>query len=391
MTRSPRWPERFFWGAATSAHQVEGNNADNDWHEWETRSGTTCAEPSGLACDHATHYRDDIKLLSDIGLNCYRFSIEWSRIEPEPGRFSTRWLDHYRDVMQACHDHGLLACVTFHHFTNPLWIARDGAWENPDTAVRFARYCRTVADHCGDLISLAITINEPNIPALLGYEQEVFPPARGSTGARLKASAVFIEAHLRAGAELRAALPDAPVGLALAMADWQALPGGEEEMAEWRRLREDIFLDGTAEDDFVGVNTYTRHRIGPEGWIGNEPGVELTAMGYEFWPQALEGTLRRAAELVPGKPLIVTESGIGTEDDSRRAVFIEESVAATRRAMDRGIDVRGFIYWSALDNFEWHIGYGPRFGLIGVNRETMERTVKPSAEVLGRFARAGAP
>jgi beta-glucosidase len=192
-------------------------------------------------------------------------------------------------------------------------------------------------------------------------------------------------------AATRERFPELRVGLALAMADWQALPGGEEERDDWRRLREDVFLDATGGDDFVGVNTYTRHRIGPGGWVGNEEGVELTSMGYEFWPEALGATLERAWSYTGGTPLIATESGIGTGDDARRIEYIDRAVASVQAAMESGVDVRGFLYWSALDNFEWHLGYGPRFGLIEVDRETQERRLKPSAAHFGALARRGAP
>jgi beta-glucosidase len=380
----------FLWGAATSAHQVEGGNTGNDWHDWETRPDTNCREPSGLACDHVNRYPEDVAFLAGLGLNSYRFSVEWSRIEPEPGRFSERWLGHYRDVCEVCRAHELLPVVTFHHFTNPRWIAADGAWENPATAPRFERYCARVAEALDDLPALAITINEPNMPALLGYEDGVHPPGKRDRAARLRATEVLIDAHHRSVAAIRAAQPELPVGLALAMTDWQALPGGEEEMAETRRLREDVFLEATGGDDFVGVNAYTRHRVGPSGWLGPEEGAPLTATGWEFWPQALEATLRRAWQVTGGRTLIATESGIATDDDTRRIAYIDGAVSGLRRALADGVDVRGFLYWSALDNFEWQLGYEPRFGIIAVDRETQERTVKPSGRHLGRLA-ASAP
>jgi beta-glucosidase len=206
--------------------------------------------------------------------------------------------------------------------------------------------------------------------------------------ARLRVTEVLLDAHRQAVEAVRSARPDVPVGLALAMADWQALPGGEAERDEIRRLREDVFLDATAGDDFVGVNTYTRHRIGPGGWVANDPQVELTSAGYEFWPEALEATLRYASERTRRATLIVTESGVATNDDGRRVEHIDRAVAALRRAEGAGVDVRGFIYWSALDNFEWQHGYEQRFGLIAVNRQTQERTVKPSARHLGALARS---
>jgi beta-glucosidase len=179
--------------------------------------------------------------------------------------------------------------------------------------------------------------------------------------------------------------------MALAMADWQALPGGERELEETRRLREDAFLEAAVGDDFVGVNTYTRHRIGPGGWVDNEPGVELTAAGYEYWPEALEATLRRAWRVIDARaPLIVTESGVASDDDARRVEYIDRGIAAMRRAMDDGIDVRGYLHWSALDNFEWNHGFAQRFGLIAADRETQKRTVKPSCVHLGKIARSSA-
>ncbi len=380
----------FLWGAATSAYQVEGGNEDNDWHDWERTPDSGVVEPAGLACDHVHRYPQDIAVLARMGLNCYRFSVEWSRIEPLEGQFSERWLSHYRAMAACCREHGLVPIVTLHHFTNPRWIARAGGWEQPETAVHFARFSGVVIEALGDLAGLAITINEPNIPALLGYENGVFPPGKRDHGARLRVSEVFIDAHRRAVEAIRSARSDLPVGLALAMADWQALPGGERELAATRRLREDMFLQATNGDDFVGVNTYTRHRIGPDGWVGNEPGVELTAAGYEYWPEALEATLRRASELTGGRTLIATETGIATDDDTRRLEYIDRAVEGTRRAIADGIDIRGFIYWSALDNFEWHRGYAQRFGLIAVDRETQERSVKPSGWHLGKIARSSA-
>jgi beta-glucosidase len=278
--------------------------------------------------------------------------------------------------------------VTLHHFTNPRWLVRAGGWEDAATAERFARFTGAVSEALGDLAGMIITINEPNIPALLGYEDGVFPPGKRDRAARIRVSEVFLDAHQRAVQTIRRFRPELPVGLALAMADWQALPGGEQELARTRRLREDMFLEATGADDFVGVNAYTRHRIGPDGWVGNEPGVELTAAGYEYWPGALEATLRRAWHVTGGQALIATETGVATDDDTRRVRYIEGAVAGTCSALADGIDVRGFVYWSALDNFEWHHGYGQRFGLIAVDRETQERSVKPSAWRLGKIARS---
>jgi len=379
-------PAGFLWGAATSAYQVEGANDACDWHDWE-RISATCREPCGRACEHLQRYRQDIALLAALGLNCYRFSIEWSRVAPAPDRVDERWLAHYGRVLDACHEHGLEPIVTLHHFTNPRWLARAGGWECERAPLAFARHCEAVASALGERFRLAITINEPNIPPLLGYELGVFPPGRRDPAARRRVSAALLEGHRRAAAAIRRAAPHVRVGLALAMADWQALPGGERELQRTRAAREDIFLRACGEDDFVGVNVYTRHRIGPQGWVDPDPGSELTAAGYEFWPEAVEATLRRA-RLLSGRPLLLSETGIATDDDRRRVEFIDRAVASLGRAQRAGVDVRGFLYWSALDNFEWQHGYSQRFGLIGVDRATMRRSVRPSARRLGEIARA---
>jgi len=219
----------FLWGAATSAHQVEGGNAASDWHEWEQRIDSICAEPAGEACDHLHRYPEDMRLLAELGLNCYRFSVEWSRIEPEPGQFDEDWLAHYRRMCQTCRDVGLLPVVTLHHFTNPTWVAAQGAWEESATARLFARFSERVLEALGDLVAVLITINEPNIPALLGYEIGLFPPGKRDRTARLRATDTFIAAHRFVVEVARSRFPGLPVAMAIAMADWQALPGGETE------------------------------------------------------------------------------------------------------------------------------------------------------------------
>jgi beta-glucosidase len=187
----PVWPP-FLWGAATSAQQVEGGNDANDWYDWERAPGSPVAEPAGAACDHVNRYGEDVALLERIGLSCYRFSVEWSRVEPAEGKFSARWLRHYRDMAKCCRRRGLAPMLTMHHFTNPQWVAADGGWEAPGTAARFERFCARVAEEIADVIAVAITINEPNIPALLGYENGVFPPGKRDRGARLRVTETFI-------------------------------------------------------------------------------------------------------------------------------------------------------------------------------------------------------
>ncbi|HVA43417.1 MAG TPA: glycoside hydrolase family 1 protein [Acidimicrobiales bacterium] len=385
---SVTFPEGFIWGTATAAHQVEGGNWNNDWWEWEHTSDRV-REPSGDACDQYNRYEEDLDLLAGFGFNSYRFSIEWARIEPEDGEFSRVALDHYRRVCAACHERGITPIVTFHHFTSPRWVAARGGWAEAGTAELFGRYVTRATSHLGDLIGRACTINEPSMVATGGYLSGVFPPGKRDREARYRANATFIDAHHRAVEAIRSGPGDAPVGICLAMSDYQAVDGGDAYLDRIRTGMEDVFLDALDGDDFVGVQCYSRTRVGPSGALRPEPGVELTQMGYEFWPESLEATIRRAYDRSGGVPVVVTENGIGTDDDTRRIEYTRQALQGIRRCLNDGIDVLGYVHWTLLDNFEWAEGYRPTFGLVGVDRKTFERRPKPSASWLGHIARAG--
>jgi beta-glucosidase len=382
------FPDGFLWGTATAAHQVEGGNWNNDWWVWEHTPGSPCQEPSADACDHYHRYPDDIRLLGELGFGAYRFSLEWSRIEPEKGEFSRAALDHYRRMCAACLEHGLRPIVTYHHFTTPRWVAARGGWTEGTTAELFARFCARATGHLGDLVGHACTLNEPNVVATFGHRWGLFPP--GGRDARLqgRANEVFVMAHRKAVEAIKSGRGTASVGLTLAMQDLQAVDGGEARRDEERRLMEDPFLEAARGDDFIGVQTYTRLRYGPDGMRGPEPGVPTTQMGYEFWPEALEATLRRAWDETRHVPLLVTENGIATADDRERIAYVERALRGVLACLHDGLDVRGYVYWSLLDNFEWLFGYGPTFGLVAVDRTTQHRAVKPSAAWLGGVARS---
>jgi len=407
-----KFPEGFVWGTATAAHQVEGNNTHSDFWLLEHVPGSMFAEPSGDACDHYHLYGEDIALLKQLGFQAYRFSVEWARIEPEEGRFSLAALDHYRRMLASCLEHGIRPCVTFHHFTSPLWFTADGGWEDMRNVDRFLRYCERTVKHLGDLIDTAYTINEANLLATLavsgvlprdGFKSRaafVAEAARrcGSTldrfgpfflGAPMKIRDTMLAAHVRARDVLKAGPGKFGVGVTLAMQDYQAVPGGEGRRDEARRESFDAFLEAARKDDFLGVQTYSRHRFGPDGPLGPEDGVPVLIMGYEFWPEALEATIRYAREKA-GVPIYVTENGIGTTDDAQRLEYVRRALDGVVRCMKDGIDVRGYFYWSLMDNFEWLFGYGPQFGLVAVDRATQRRMPKPSAEWLGGIARANA-
>ena len=406
------FPKDFLWGTATAAHQVEGNNVNSDVWVLEHVPGSPYVEPSGDACDHYHRYREDIALLAELGFNMYRFSLEWARIEPEEGEFSRAILEHYRDMLRACHEHGITPMVTFHHFTSPRWLIASGGWESKDTPDKFARYCARTTDYLGDLIGAACTINEANIAPLI-TKLEFSPPPRqlhkeawwsaaakalGTSPRRFapflyavspKAVDTILTAHRKGMEAIKSGRGDFPVGITLALLDIQAIEGGETLAAQMRHEINDVFLENLGGDDFVGVQTYSRTRFGPQGLLPAEEGVELTQMEYEFWPEALEATIRYAAAKT-GLPVIVTENGVSTTDDTRRVEYIRRALQGVTNCVNDGLPVRGYTYWSAFDNFEWSLGYRPTFGLIAVNRETQERTVKPSARWLGAIARANA-
>jgi beta-glucosidase len=374
---------------ATAAHQIEGGNWNNDWWAWEHAEGSPCVEPSGDACDSWNRWHDDVVLVADLGLTDYRFSVEWSRIEPEPGEWSTASLDHYRRICEALLARGIDPVVTFHHFTTPRWVAAEGGWSAPETVDRFASFCERVASRLGDVIGRACTINEPDVVAFYGYRLGVFPPGERDDGRFRDVTGNLVAAHRSAVEAIRAGAPGVPVGLTLSMTDYQALDGGQARRDSIVARMEDVYLDATTGDDFVGVQTYSRARVGPDGLLPNEDGVEVLDMGYEFWPWALEATLRRAWEQTNGEiPLFVTENGIGTTDDGQRSRYVRAALEGVLACLADGIDVRGYTYWSLLDNFEWAFGYSPKFGLVEVDRTTFDRRPKESARWLGRVVQA---
>lgn len=410
MSAKFEFPEKFLWGAATAAHQVEGNNINSDVWVLEHVPKTPYVEPSGDACDHYHRYRSDIALLAELGFNAYRFSIEWARIEPEEGEFSRAILEHYRDMLRVCHENGITPIVTFHHFSSPRWLIASGGWESAETPDTFARYCERTTKYLGDLIGAACTINEANIASLLpklGFGppvEEIHRAPWWSAAAKAfgippgqlapflyalspEAIDTVLSAHRKGMEAIKSGPGDFPVGITLALQDIQASADGEAVAAELRREINDLYLEALQGDDFVGVQTYSRTLVGAEGVLPNEEGVELTQMEYEFWPESLEATIRDAIAKT-NLPVIVTENGIATSDDTRRVEYIRRALVGVTNCLRDGLPVRGYTYWSAFDNFEWSLGYRPTFGLIAVDRETQERTVKPSARWLGAVARA---
>jgi beta-glucosidase len=396
----------FLWGVATSGHQIEGGNTASDTWFAEHVSPTVFREPSGAACDGFHRWREDLDLVAGMGLSAYRFSVEWARVEPVEGEFSAEALDHYAAIADRCVELGLAPVVTFNHMTAPHWFAMRGGWLDPGSAAAFARYCGVLMDRIGGSIAYAVTLNEPNLPRLLSWvpiPQAVHDLERATLEAASKAAGVeryrlanvalpeefdaledgMAAAHTAGRAAIKARRPDLPVGLSLAVVDDQAV--GETKIRDQKR--KDVYarwLSLVRDDDFVGVQNYERARYDANGLVPAEDG----ALFSDVHPSSL-GNAIRYVHAETGVPVFVTEHGMATEDDSRRAAFLEPALAGLREAIDEGgVPVLGYLHWTLLDNYEWIFGYGIKLGLVEVDRATFARTPKPSAAEYARIVRA---
>jgi len=396
-------PKNFIWGTATAAHQVEGDNDNCDFWLLENTKNTSFAEPSGKACDQWNRYEEDIKIMAEHSIQSYRMSIEWARIEPEEGTFSHEAIQHYRDVLECCHAHGLKTCVTYQHFTSPLWFTIKGGWENKNNVKNFVDYSKKVTEELGDLIDLVCTINEANLTAAFAHHFPSYPEggmktmmpyiseAAESCGTTIENFGPFLfghpfkirdcmmEAHTQAVPVIKKLLnKNQPVGITLSIQDNQSLEGGEAMAAKANEESVDYCLNRLKDDDFIGIQTYTRSTFGPDGVV--RPNVNqdnMLVMGYEYYPESLENVLRYVSSKI-SVPLIVTENGIATDNDEQRIEFVKTSLEGVQNCLDEGIDIRGYFYWSLLDNYEWVYGYKPHFGMVKVDLNTQVRSVKPS-------------
>lgn len=405
------FPKGFLWGAATAGHQVEGNNTNADQWLLENVQPTITGAPSGDAVNSLELWRDDLDLAKGIGLNAYRFSLEWPRIEPEPGMFSRAMLDHYKAIIDGCHARGLAPVVTFNHYTTPRWFAAQGGWLHPQAADLFTRFCDHAAKHLAGGIAIALTLNEPNLPRLLPF---VLPPQfinglRANLAAAAKAAgsahyvvantvlpedvpaltAAMIKGHHAARNAIKAVRPDLPVGFSLSIADDQAV--GEGSIRD--KMRGELYgewLEVAKGDDFVAIQNYERILWGKDGKLPAPAGTPRNFRGAEVYAPSLAGAARYA-HAATGKPVLITEHGVGTEDDAVRVNLIREGLRELRKAMAEGLPVQGYIHWTLMDNYEWGAGIGHgAFGLATVDPVTFKRAPKPSAHVLGQIARANA-
>lgn len=391
-----QFPTPFLWGASTAPHQTEGNNVNSDWWTYEQRMPHLGL--SGDAVDSYHRYEEDMRLLAAAGLTAYRFGIEWSRVEPLPGEFSRAELAHYRRMIDTAISLGLTPVVTLHHFTAPRWFVEEGGWLG-DTAIdRFRAYVARVAEILQG-VQWICTINEPNMLALMvlmgrainpdavpAFVTPTVQPGAGIVIPRptLEVGRRLVEAHHAARAVLKERTT-ANVGWTVANLNLWADPEHAELLEMERYAREDLYLEGARGDDFIGVQTYSTREIDPTGLVAAAPSPDNTLTGDAYRPDALGLAVRHAAA-VTGTPVLVTENGIATADDNRRIAYTKGALQELRTAIADGIDVRGYLHWSALDNFEWG-HWEPTFGLIAVDRDDFTRHPKPSLAWLGETAR----
>ncbi|MGI5990396.1 MAG: glycoside hydrolase family 1 protein [Lachnospiraceae bacterium] len=419
----------FFIGAATAAHQVEGNNIHSDCWVLEQQKHTSYTEPSGSACDHYHRYAEDIEAMANAGYSAYRFSIEWARIEPEEGKFDEKEVEHYRSVIRCCREHGLEPVVTLHHFTSPAWTIAKGGWESEEIVPLFARYADFICKELGEDLHWICTINEANMRRQLmaimeSYRTRMIAAQKnniqvGMNFAKMQefqkiaakenqeafhlpdgmgvhnfvspcteeGDLIVMKAHRAAKEAIKKRFPDMQVGLTLSLHDVQALPGAEKQAGARWHDEFGRYLPYIADDDFLGVQNYTREVMGENGVVPVDESRGVTQMGYEIYPEGLEHVIRKVCESFRGQ-ILVTENGIAIDDDSVRQTFIRRALAGVKNCVDDHLPVKGYFYWSLLDNFEWQKGFAMHFGLIAVDREhDMKRTPKPSFAMLGDIGR----
>lgn len=383
------FPDGFLWGAATSAHQTEGTNAGNDWCAWE---GEGRVPPCGDAADSWNRWREDVDVAVELGLDVYRISLEWSRLEPEAGRFDEAAFAHYAEVLSEIRRRGLKTMLVLWHFTHPAWFAEHGAWEREDAIARFAIFAAAAAERLAEHVDYWVTLNEADTFVAQGYVRGVWPP--GYTRAWRRGWRVYrrlAAAHGEAYAAIkRTAGEDVSVGLTHAFT-WArpASRGGALAalpVATWNYLANDVFLRDVAPHvDWLGVQYYLAVPLRLSGVAMGEGPAPTTDIGWRVEPRGLYEVVMRTWRRYR-IPIIITENGLADAEDRQRGRFLLDHLAWLHRAITRGADVRGYIHWSLIDNYEWALGFEPRFGLAEVDRETQRRRIRPSAWIYARIA-----
>lgn len=368
------FPKDFLWGSATASYQVEGGIENCDWAQGARDNKVPIC---GEACDHYNRYEEDFDIATSLGHNAHRLSIEWSRIEPEEGKFDAREIEHYREVLKALHKRGLYPMVTLWHFTLPLWFSKKGGWEKKDAPELFARYCAYVVEQLGDLCENYASMNEPMVVAGHGYISGDWPPFyKFSFLKYFKILLNMIQGHKKAYKLLKEKWPEKEIGIVkhtiVYRAGWNPLDKIAVFFANmgWTYL----FMSKVyKQTDWIGVNYYNRKIF------GDIRELDKTDFGWKIDPEGIYDALKMLWKYK--KPLYISEAGCADAKDRFRADYIRDTVKGIQQALVEGVDVRGYCYWSLLDNYEWAAGFSQRFGLIEINYDTQVRTIRPSAYV----------
>ena len=451
MTESLTFPSGFRWGTATAAYQIEGAVAADGRTPsiWDTSCRQPGAIVNGdtgdVACDHYRRWREDLAIVAELGLTDYRFSVSWPRIEPVPGRINAAGLDFYDRLVDTIRELGIRPVLTLYHWDLPQWLQDDGGWRERSTAKLFAWYAAILAERLGDRVATWTTLNEPWCSAFLGHGSGVHAPGLRDPALALRVVHNLLLGHGTAVSGLRAILPrTAEVSLALNLHQVRAASDRPDDLDAARRIdgvANRIFLDpvlgrGYPEDvrrdvfehtdfgfvrpgdldliaakiDSIGVNFYSPSLViadpespeiaaypGSQGVSFVDPGFPVTAMDWPVDASALTDLLLRVSTDAPGLPILVTENGAAFDDhldadgrvrDEERTAYLHDHLAAVHDAIAPGADVRGYFAWSLLDNVEWAYGYDKRFGIVRVDYDTQERTVKDSARAYAAWAAA---
>ncbi len=383
-----QFPEGFLWGTATSAHQTEGNNKNSDWWEWEnsknyeTNDREYPLEPSGKACDSYNRYEEDFDLCVKMNNNAIRFSVEWARIEPEEGKFDQNEIEHYKKMIKAAKARGLTTFVTLHHFTNPLWFSKNGGWIGFSASRLFARYAKKCAEEFGELIDFYLTINEPQVLSLEGYLRGMWPPNKTNPFLSLVSQLNLMLSHRAAYDSIKSVNRNFIVGIVKHMV-WYESRTHKFHMIDKIACRVLLWLNNEfflaplgKKNDIIGVNHYFTTHL--KHLKENSPNDRVSDLGWWINPVGLENVLLTMKKYKV--PIYITENGVADSKDMVRRDFIRDMLIAVHRAIGKGVDVKGYFYWSLIDNYEWHHGFWPRFGLVHVRRHrNLEREMRPSA------------
>lgn len=405
MQSDGKFPKRFLWGAAVAAHQVEGGT-HNQWTEWELENARALASQaeyqlselpawdsikniaknpanyvSATASDHFNRYLEDFDILKKLNMNAFRFSIEWSRLEPEEGAWDAEAIEHYKRYVVELKKREIEPIVTLFHFTLPVWFTKKGGFEKRNNIKYFVRYAEKILTELGLNVKYVITINEPEVYAIQGYHEGRWPPGVQSKRRTWLVLNNLARAHNQAAKMIHGLGRRYEVSIAkntnyVYAGDDALISRTSASIAQY--FSDDYFLNKVVKNcDFIGMNYYFSNRI--YGYRVHNPEEKTTDLGWDASPDNIQFAVERLYEKY-NLPIMITENGVADMNDELRKWWIQHTIVALKLSLQRGVPIIGYMHWSLLDNFEWSYGKWPRFGLVHVNYRTFERTIRPSAK-----------